>query len=108
MFDCIQNIILNKGTIQVNAMAKKYYLSERQFERQFQEFSGFNPKKFSRIVRFQSAMSQYGNMVKSLTDIALDCGYYDQSHFIHDFKEFSGHHPKKYFSGNSEATKWRD
>lgn len=108
VFDCIQFIIKNKGMVKVNDLAKEYYLSERQFERQFQQFSGFNPKIFSRIVRFQSAMSQYGNVTKSLTDIAYECGYYDQSHFIHDFKEFSGHHPKYYFSGNSDATKWRD
>ncbi len=108
VFDSIQSIIKNKGIVKVNNLAKEYFLSERQFERQFQQFSGFNPKLFSRIIRFQSAMGQYGNVNKSLTDIAFECGYYDQSHFIHDFKEFSGHHPKHYFSGNSDATKWRD
>jgi AraC-like DNA-binding protein len=53
-------------------------------------------------------MAQYGNKKKSLTSIALECGYYDQSHFIHDFKEFPGLHPKYIFSGNSDATKWRE
>lgn len=108
VFDCIKFIIKNKETIKVNQLSKDYFLSERQFERQFQQFAGFNPKKFLRIVRFQSAMGWYGANNKSLTDIAYECGYYDQSHFIHDFKEFSGHHPKHYFSGNSDATKWRD
>ena len=42
------------------------------------------------------------------TDIAHNCGYYDQSHFIHDFRAFSGQHPLKYFSGVSGATEWRD
>ncbi len=108
VFDAIECIIKIKGTVKVNDLARDYFLSERQFERQFQQFAGFNPKKFLRIVRFQSAMGRYGSNNKSLTDIAYECGYYDQSHFIHDFKEFSGHHPKHYFSGNSEATKWRD
>jgi len=89
-------------------LANDYFLSERQFERQFRKFSGFSPKLFSRIVRFQSALTQYGNNEKSLTEIALETGYYDQSHFIHDFKEFSGYHPKQYFSGNSGAIEWRD
>lgn len=43
---------------------------------------------------------------KSLTDIAYDCGYYDQSHFINDFKEFSGYSPKVYFSGNAEGSEY--
>lgn len=48
------------------------------------------------------------NKKKSLTDIAYDCGYYDQSHFINDFKEFSGYHPSQYFSGQTEGTTWKD
>lgn len=107
-FQAIQTIIQNKGLIKVKQLANDYFVSERQFERQFRKFSGFSPKLFSRIVRFQSALRQYGNNEKSLTEIALESGYYDQSHFIHDFKEFSGYHPKQYFSGNSGATAWRD
>jgi AraC-like DNA-binding protein len=108
VFHSIQAILKNKGQMTVKQLAGHFFLSERQFERQFQHFAGFNPKLFSRIVRFQSAIAQYGNTQKSLTEIALESGYYDQSHFIHDFKEFSAHHPKHYFSGNSEATAWRD
>ncbi|TXJ23716.1 MAG: AraC family transcriptional regulator [Chitinophagaceae bacterium] len=85
-----------------------YYLSTRQFERNFKEFAGFSPKLYSRIIRFQSAIEQYGQTGKSLTEIAYDCGYYDQSHFIHDFKEFSGLHPRHYFGGKAEGTSWKD
>ncbi|MBC8172444.1 MAG: helix-turn-helix transcriptional regulator [Chitinophagales bacterium] len=108
VFAAIQHIIQTKGLITVDTLSKKYYLSTRQFERKFKEFSGFNPKLFSRIIRFQSALTEYTNKEKSLTAIAYDCGYYDQSHFIHDFKQFSGHHPKEYFSGSAEAAAWRD
>lgn len=108
VFQCIQTIIKNKRQTKTKELATNYFLSERQFERQFLKYSGFTPKKFSRIVRFQSAMAHYGKKEKSLTQIALESGYFDQSHFIHDFKEFSGHLPKDYFSGNSKATVWRD
>ena len=30
--------------------------------------------------------------------IALECGFYDQSHFINDFKHFSGFTPERYAS----------
>lgn len=108
VFKAVQNIIETNGLITVKKVAGNYFLSERQFERKFLHYAGFSPKLFSRIVRFHASMAQYGTGEKSLTSIALDCGYYDQSHFIHDFKEFSGFHPKYFFSGDSDATKWRE
>ena len=102
-FAAISDIIHSRGLITVNELAKRSFLSTRQFERNFKSFSGFSPKLYSRIIRFQLATQQYGGSYKTLSDIAYDCGYYDQSHFIHDFKQFSGYHPKQYFSGNAEG-----
>jgi AraC-like DNA-binding protein len=104
----ISDIIHSGGLVSVNELARRSFLSVRQFERNFKFFSGFPPKLYSRIIRFQTATQQYGNLQKSLTDIALDCGYYDQSHFINEFKQFSGYHPKKYFSGKAEGVEWKD
>jgi AraC-like DNA-binding protein len=108
VFETIKYIIQTRGTINVEELAQRNFRSTRQFERTFKQFSGFNPKLFSRIIRFQTALVEYNNKGKPLTKIAYECGYYDQSHFIQDFKEFSGHNPKEYFSGRTEATEWRD
>jgi AraC-like DNA-binding protein len=108
VFKAISYIIKSKGTVTVDALAQKHFLSTRQFERNFKEFAGFSPKLYSRIIRFQAAIEKYKDKNRSLTEIAYDCGYYDQSHFIHDFKQFSGYHPKTYFSGNNEATDWKE
>jgi AraC-like DNA-binding protein len=104
----INQIIHSGGLVPVNELASQSFLSVRQFERNFKIFSGFSPKLYSRIVRFQMTTQQYGNNNKSLTDIAYDCGYYDQSHFIHDFKQFSGYHPKQYFFGDAEGVQWKE
>lgn len=101
-------LIRLKGMVNVSQLARNFCLSPRQFERKFKEYSGFSPKLYSRIIRFQSAINEYGNNYKSLTELAYKCGYYDQSHFIHDFKEFSGYHPKQYFSGNAEGVEYRE
>jgi AraC-like DNA-binding protein len=104
----ISNIIHSKRSLPVDELAKRSFLSMRQFERNFKQFSGFSPKLYSRIIRFQLATQQYGACNKTLTGIAYDCGYYDQSHFIHDFKQFSGYHPKQYFSGKAEGVEWKE
>lgn len=108
VFASIYNIIQTKGFTNVQKLAAESFLSTRQFERKFKAFSGFSPKLYSRIVRFQSALNMYGDSEKSLTEIAYECGYYDQSHFIHDFKEFSGQHPRSFFSGKAEGAEYRD
>ena len=107
MVSCINHMIRSKGPLKVEQVADQYFISKRQFERKFKDFSGLSPKLFSRIARFHRACEQFGNKRQSLTAIAYDCGYYDQSHFIHDFKEFSGFHPKQYFSGKAEGTEWK-
>jgi AraC-like DNA-binding protein len=105
VFASISHVIETRGLVNVGSLAREYFLSERHFERKFREFAGFSPKMYSRIIRFQAALKEYGSK-KSLTDIALDCGYYDQSHFINDFREFTGYSPKVYFSGQAEGTEY--
>ena len=96
VFASIRYIIEERGLVNVREVSRAHFFSHRQFERKFKEFSGFSPKTYSRIMRFQAALKQFGTN-KSLTDIAYDCGYYDQSHFINDFKEFSGYTPQDLF-----------
>ncbi|MCE7065418.1 helix-turn-helix domain-containing protein [Dyadobacter sp. CY326] len=108
VFSVIHDIIRNNGLTNVQRLAEQSFLSTRQFERKFKAFSGFSPKLYLRIIRFQHALDAYGSKDKSLTEIAYECGYYDQSHFIHDFKAFSGQHPRFYFSGKTEGSEYRD
>lgn len=104
----IQYIIQVKGITDVDQVASRFCRSTRQFERTFKEYAGFSPKLFTRITRFHAALDHYGRLNKSLTQIAHECGYYDQSHFIHDFKEFSGYSPRQYFSGQPEGIEYRE
>lgn len=98
----VRKVIDLKGDVNVKALSDQCFRSHRQFERNFKEETGFTAKTFSRIVRFNSLISDYKNAQVPLTQVAFDFGYYDQSHFIHDFKAFSGYNPSTYFSGNAE------
>jgi len=102
----IKHIIHGKQTGPVSGLADKFNLSMRQFDRKFNEYAGFGPKTILRLVRLHNA-TQHHNTDKPLTQIALECGYYDQSHFIHDLKAFTGYPPSFYFSGNAEGTEYR-
>ncbi len=104
----IRQVVHAKELKGVETLAREFNISKRQFERKFKEHAGFSPKLYSRIIRFQLALKQYGDTSKYLTDIAHECGYYDQSHFIHDFRSFSGYHPKQYFLQQPEGIEWRE
>lgn len=93
--EIILEVMSANGNLNVSELAERNFLSIRQFERNFKNYSGFSPKLFTRISRFQNALQQFRSEVP-LTQIAYDAGYYDQSHFIKDFKEFSGKHPKTF------------
>ena len=50
-----------------------------------------------RVPRFQRALTrayQAGDV--DWSQVALDCGYFDQAHLIHDFRSFSGLTPTAY------------
>jgi len=95
--DAIRHVIDSSCVETVAALAKRSYLSKRQFERKFKEYAGFSPKLFTMIIRFNYAYMLCKDKSRSLLDIAHSCGYYDQAHFNRDFKMFAGFQPREIF-----------
>lgn len=95
----IKMIENSKGQIKAQNIAYEVCLGIKQFERTFSKYVGINPKKFASIVRFQNVIQMNGKDKRSLSQLAVDNGYYDQSHFIHDFKSLTGLTPKVFFNG---------
>jgi AraC-like DNA-binding protein len=102
----IKHVIHSGAITTVTDLAYRFNLSVRQFDRKFKEYAGFGPKMYLRLARLSNALKQ-DSSTKSLSRIAHECGYYDQSHFIHDVKAFTGYHPGFYFSGKAEGTEYR-
>ena len=73
--------------------------SQRHFNQLFADEVGLTPKRFLRVRRFQSVITSipFGKPV-TWADLALRCGYYDQSHFVHEFRGFCGLTPAVYLS----------
>lgn len=71
-------------------------ISQRHLQTLFLNFVGLRPKQFVKIARLQRSIGHLHQSPASLTAVAYDCGYYDQSHFIRDFKSFTGLTPSQY------------
>ncbi len=79
------------GNLSIEKVASLSCLSLRQFERVSKERIGIPPKLFARLVRFSKAYRLRENFpLLSWTNIAYECGYFDQMHLIRDFKQFAG------------------
>ena len=75
----------------VREVAQSTGLSERRFSQIFREQVGLSPKVFTRVQRFQRTVAQlHAGVEIPWAEMALDCGYYDQSHFANEFRAFSG------------------
>ncbi|WP_417067058.1 helix-turn-helix domain-containing protein [Niveibacterium terrae] len=84
---------------QIDALAGHYRISRRHFERLFKQELGCTPKSFLRTARFhQTVRDLFLAPDSEILGLALDHGYYDQSHFIHEFSAFVGERPTRFFA----------
>jgi AraC-like DNA-binding protein len=75
----------------VTEVASALGLSRRRLITVFTEDVGVTPKVFARIMRFQRALARAQSPDASdWSQIALQMGYFDQSHMIRDFVDFAG------------------
>ncbi len=71
-------------------------MSLRAFERQFRAAFHLTPQKFLRKLRLRIATRALMHTNESLSEIALTCGFADQSHFSREFRRQFGRTPRKY------------
>lgn len=87
----------------VSQVVEAIGLSTTRFIQVFREDVGMTPKQFCRVQRFQHALRLIANSrIIKWADVALRCGYYDQSHFINDFRALAGITPATYKPQNRE------
>jgi transcriptional regulator GlxA family with amidase domain len=84
------------GQLAMPRLAEAVSLGQRQLERLYQEQVGLSPKKMAQLRRVRQARTALKQAIHSLTDIAYQCGFYDQAHFIREFKGVTGLTPGAY------------
>ena len=86
----------------ISQLAKWLNISRRHFIRRFKRSVGLGPKQFANIIRFQKAV-QNAAVEPSWSQVAMSCGYFDQSHLIKEFRRFSGLSPREMISRHHET-----
>jgi AraC-like DNA-binding protein len=113
------------NSVDMARLPEQFGCSRRHLIAQFHKYFGMAPKMIARISRFHLAVATVHRqgrrdalpyaegrpyldcqpddgagtatqMTKRWADLALDCGYYDQSHFINEFRFFSGLSPVEF------------
>lgn len=108
--EAASNAILRKhGLVSIDALANELGVHRRALERRFEKHVGLAPKQLARIARFQRIFQRTQAAGASTarvewSDVALDCGYFDQAHLIRDFRELAGDTPAALFERDLELT----
>jgi AraC-like DNA-binding protein len=84
--------------ITVRQLAKIAHLSVSQLQREFQRLFGMTPMEYLLRVRLLVARRQMEESDEPLGNIALECGFHDQSHFARYFRNRVGMTPGEYRS----------
>ncbi len=87
------------GQLSIAQLAQAVYISPRQLERLYQQYVGLSPKTMARLLRIRQARTALKHHeTRTLSDIAVACGFYDQAHFIREFKAVIGLTPGAYLA----------
>ena len=83
-------------SLRVEACAKRAGMSARHLSRRFLEEFGVSVKEFSMRARIQAAAVLLRSTSRPIIDVALECGFYDQSAFTRAFRRRAGMTPDRY------------
>jgi AraC-like DNA-binding protein len=85
----------------VDEMAALVGLGNTLFNEKVKSYSGFTPLSYLINIRITEAIKLLKKTSSSITDIALDTGFYSSQHFSTTFKKFTGFTPGDFRKNNS-------
>lgn len=87
---------LTDPNLDLTRLADAAYVSPSSLGRAFRDVHDTTPWRFVMRRRIDHAKTLLTDTDRSLTDIALDTGFYDQAHFSRTFKRFTGTTPSAF------------
>ena len=82
--------------IRVSSLAKQVELGERHFTRVFSQMFNETPAAYITRLRIEKAKNLLTSTRRSMTDIALECGFSHAQHFSTKFRDVVGASPSQY------------
>lgn len=79
----------------LDTLESKFKINKYKIWRLFNAEIGISPIEYQNSIRIERSKSLFYTE-NSISKIALEVGYFDQSHFTHNFKKFVGVTPKQY------------
>ena len=84
--------------ITLDDLARSAGMNSKYFCRYFREMTHRTPIDYLNYYRIEQACFKLATSNDSIAEIAMSCGFNDQSYFIKTFKKYKGVTPKKYLS----------
>ncbi|WP_074405992.1 MULTISPECIES: helix-turn-helix transcriptional regulator [Aquimarina] len=96
-FDDILNyLFLNYNqSITLEILQQKFKVNKFKLQKSFKKNIGLTPLEYLTTIRIENSKKLFYTDVP-LVEIALESGFYDQSHFTHSFKKYVGVTPGNY------------
>jgi AraC-like DNA-binding protein len=82
--------------LRIEELARMSSLSVYQFEQRMKKIFQLTAGQFIAKTRIEAACDHLRSTAKSMVEIAMDCGFYDQSAFSRQFKATTGLTPSEY------------
>lgn len=82
--------------LSLDQVAKKFVVDKYQLIRQFKKYIGVTPNSYLTMLRIEKARKLIMQHCPIVT-VALETGFYDQSHFHRNFLYYTGLTPKHYY-----------
>jgi len=92
-------ILGQQNSISVRDLCQHIGVSNKHLINLFKQSIGVTPKALSKVFRFQNALNTINPQTNiDWVEIAINAGYYDQSHFNKEFATFTGMSPSQYMT----------
>ncbi|HVT06812.1 MAG TPA: helix-turn-helix domain-containing protein [Polyangia bacterium] len=83
------------GILPIRVLARRLAISRDPLEKRFRRAVGTSPKQFASLLRLRRAIEGY-RPGASLTQLALEAGYFDQAHFSRALRAVTGQSPGQF------------
>jgi AraC-like DNA-binding protein len=97
VMQALRTLARDASVVRIDAVRSASNCSAPQFIRRFDASVGVTPKRYARVLRFNALLPRLVRVgPRDWAQLAVEGGYFDQSHLIHEFERLAGLTPGAY------------